>query len=40
MILQFYLTTLETELLDYKCKVIIEEKEYSENEYYNLFNIT
>ena len=33
-------STVETELLDYKCKVIIEEKEYTENEFYNLFNIT
>ena len=29
-----------SELLDYKCKVIIEEKEYTENELYKLFNIT
>jgi hypothetical protein len=33
-------STVETELLDYKCKVIIEEKEYTKNEYYNLFNIS
>jgi hypothetical protein len=33
-------STIETELLDYKCKVIIEEKEYSENKYYNLFNVS
>jgi hypothetical protein len=31
---------IETELLDYKSKVIIEEKEYNENEFYNLFNIS
>jgi hypothetical protein len=29
-----------SELLNYKCKVIIEEKEYTENELYKLFNIT
>jgi hypothetical protein len=33
-------STVETEILDYKCRIIIEEKEYSENEVYNLFNIT
>ena len=33
-------STVETEILEYKCKVIIEDKEYSENETYNLFNIT
>lgn len=33
-------STIDTEILDYKCRVIIEDKEYSENETYNLFNIT
>jgi hypothetical protein len=33
-------STVETEILDYKCRVIIEDKEYTENETYNLFNIT
>jgi hypothetical protein len=31
---------VNNELLDYKSKVIIEEKEYTENEFYNLFNIS
>jgi hypothetical protein len=33
-------STFESFLLDYKCRVVIEEKEYIENEVYNLFNIT
>ena len=33
-------STVETEILEYKCKVIIQHKEYSENDIYNLFNIT
>jgi len=33
-------STIETEIIDYKFKVAIEEKEYSKNELYNLFNIT
>lgn len=33
-------STIDTEILDYKCRVIIEDKEYIENETYNLFNIT
>ena len=33
-------STIDTEILDYKCRVIIEDKEYTENETYNLFNIT
>ena len=31
---------IENELFEYKCKVIIEDKEYSDNEIYKLFNIT
>ena len=30
----------ETELLDYKCRVIFEDKEYSDHDIYKLFNIT
>jgi hypothetical protein len=33
-------STIDTEILDYKCKVIIEDKEYNKNETYKLFNIT
>jgi hypothetical protein len=31
---------VESQLLDYKCKVVIEDKEYVENDIYSLFNIT
>ena len=31
---------IEYKLLDYKCRVIIEEKEYTENELYKIFNIS
>jgi len=33
-------SSIETEMFDYKSKVIIENKEYTENETYSLFNIT
>ena len=32
-------STVETEIIDYKCRVVIE-KEYIEHELYKLFNIT
>ena len=32
--------TVDSKCLDYKCRVVIEEKEYTENEVYKLFNIS
>ena len=31
---------VEREIIDYKCRVVIEDKEYAETELYNFFNIT